>query len=115
MKLFFSILFIGLFMFACESATHIDKEAVIEEKVQERLNSFKRVIMAKCKKAVLEEAGAMADSIILERAKALKDSLPRPLKPSRPEQPDILELKDSLTLAPFLDEVQQKPASETLQ
>lgn len=116
MKAFLFILCLGLFFTTCESATHIDKEAAIEEKVQERLSNYKHIISQKCRKAILEEASAMADSIILERAKILKDSIERPEKPDRPEKPEVLEIKDSLTLAPLFEstDTETKPASSTL-
>jgi len=114
MKIFSILLFLGLFFATCESATHIDKDAVIEEKVQERLDNYKRIIFKKCRNKILEEASVLADSIILERAKMLKDSLQRPPKPTRPEKPALLELKDSLNLAPLFEPANPSTASSTL-
>jgi len=111
---YISLLF--LFMGSCESATHVDKEVAIEEKVQERLAEFKRIITTRCKKKVLEEAEKLADSIILERARLLTDSLAKPDKPSRPEKPETMRIKDSLLqLAPLFDSTQVTTASSTLE
>ncbi len=110
---YISLLFI--FFYSCESATHVDKEEAIEEKVQERLAEFERVITARCQKKILEEAEALADSIILERARLLTDSLTKPEKPGRPERPATMRIKDSLfQLAPLFKETEVVPASSTL-
>lgn len=92
-----------LFFFSCESATHVDIDAVIEEKVQERLDEFERIIMQRCRNRALEEAGDLADSIIIERARLQRDTADRPLKPLRPDQPELKSLEDSLELAPLFD------------
>lgn len=99
----YSILFFSCLLWSCESVTHIDAEAVIEEKVQERLDKFKRILFDKCKKEVLEKAELQADSIIFERAKALRDSIDKPFRPMRPNEPEKLELQDSLELAPLFE------------
>ncbi|WP_020537222.1 hypothetical protein [Lewinella cohaerens] len=101
--LFFLVLFAG-----CESATHVDIDAVIAEKVEERLTEFEAIINRRCLDRALEEAGLLADSIIIEQARRKKDTLDRPLKPLRPDQPELLELKDSLELAPLFDTVTKK-------
>ncbi len=88
----------------------------IEEKVQERLAEFKRVITTRCQKKVLEEAEMLADSIILERARLLTDSLEKPEKPNRPERPETMRVRDSLLrLAPLFDSTQVTTASSTLE
>ena len=101
------LLFLSFFT-ACESATHVDIDAVIAEKVQERLVEFESIINRRCKDRALEEAGLLADSIIIEQARSKKDTLDRPLKPLRPDQPTLLQLKDSLELAPLFDTSTQK-------
>ena len=79
--LFLSAFFLSLL--SCESATHVDIDAVIEEKVQERLDEFERVIMKRCLDRALEEAGTIADSIIIEQARMQKDTSKRPPRPLR--------------------------------
>ena len=95
------LLFFFLGGSACESATHIDVDAVIAEKVQERLTEFKRVLDKRCEDRIMEAAGLLADSMILERARLQKDTLDRPLKPTRPEKPELQVLPDSFRLAPL--------------
>ena len=100
--LFLSAFFLSLL--SCESATHVDIDAVIEEKVQERLDEFERVIMKRCLDRALEEAGTIADSIIIEQARMQKDTSKRPPRPLRPEQPELKSLEDSLELAPLFNQ-----------
>ncbi len=104
--IYLTILFFGLL--SCESATHVDIDAVIEEKVQERLDEFRRVINQRCKDKALEEAGILADSIIIERARLQKDTSERPPRPFRPDQPELMTLEDSLELAPLFDTTLQE-------
>lgn len=97
------VIFILFLFSACESATHVDIDAVIDEKVQERLDEFQRVIMKRCRDRALEEAGDLADSIIIEQAQRLRDTTSRPMRPFRPNQPELKTLEDSLELAPLFD------------
>lgn len=102
-KLYLPLLLLISFSYACESATHVDIDAVIAEKVEERLNEFESIINRRCRERAMEEAGLLADSIIIEQARRKKDTLSRPLRPLRPDQPELLQLKDSLELAPLFD------------
>lgn len=112
---FLSVLLLLALANACESSTHLDIDAVIEEKVQERLDEFQRIIKLRCQIEVLNEAGEIADSIILREARLQKDTLDRPFRPDRPSEPVLKRLEDSLPLAPlFPDSIQLKPASSTL-
>ncbi|MEM1216347.1 MAG: hypothetical protein AAGJ82_11715 [Bacteroidota bacterium] len=100
---------------ACESSTHIDVDAVIMEKVEERLAKFKAVRQERCQARVWEEAGRIADSIILLEARRSKDTLDRPLRPTRPEKPALKTLEDSLELAPlFRDSLPVPPKPKVL-
>lgn len=115
MRILTYISFLFIFFCSCESATHVDKEQAIEEKVEERLAEFKRIITARCRKQILEEAEVLADSIVMERARLLTDSLAKPEKPIRPERPEKMSIKDSLLqLAPIFDGTDIRPASSTL-
>jgi hypothetical protein len=111
------ILILAAVLSACESATHVDIEAVIEENVQERLAEFKRVIDLRCREKMLEEAGLIADSLVLLQARLKKDTLHRPPRPVRPGEPELKTLNDSLPLKPLFEPTikpeRAKPASST--
>ena len=110
---YFTILFLGLL--SCASATHVDIDAVIEEKVQERLDEFREVIMKRCQDKALEEAGLLADSIIIEQARLKKDTTERPPRPLRPDQPEVMTLEDSLELAPLFDTTAQLELKDSIE
>ena len=97
-----SALLLCLF-FSCESSTKIDIDQVIEEKVQERLETYRRIVEGNCAEKAMTEAGRLADSIILERARLQRDTSQRPYRPFRPEEPELKTLKDSLPLRPLFD------------
>lgn len=93
-----------LLLAACKDTSYIDTEKVVAENVQEQLDEYKRVSDRRCLDNILTEAGKIADSIILVRARTMKDTLLRPDRPTRPEKPIILSLEDSLALAPFIQQ-----------
>lgn len=92
-----------IFLTACESSTSIDIDKVIEEKVQERLTTYRNVVDKRCLTTALNYAGGIADSVILERAKLMRDTSGRPIRPPRPGDPEWQALKDSLPLRPLFD------------
>lgn len=103
MRVLYSLLACLLLLAACESSTHVDIDAVIEEKTQERLDEYRYVLDKRCRERALEEAGRQADSIVLAIARAQKDTVARPLRPLRPVRPELQAIEDSLALAPLFD------------
>lgn len=97
-----ALLALLLLLAACESATYVDTDKVIAEKVQEQLDEYRKVNDQRCRDRVLTEAGRIADSVIMVRARLMKDTIQRPLRPTRPEKPTVLTLEDSLALKPLL-------------
>lgn len=81
---------------ACKSQTEVDVDEVIEEKVEERLEEYRTVFFDRCRNEALEEAGRLADSIILDRARRMRDTSGRPARPRRPDTPHLQRLQDSL-------------------
>lgn len=96
-----SALVVILLLSTCESATHIDIDAAINDEVEKRLNNFREARRERCLERVYDEAGQIADSIIMLEARQRKDTLDRPPRPLRPEKPDLKTLEDSLELAPI--------------
>ncbi len=97
-----ALLVLLLLLAACESATYVDTDKVIAEKVQEQLDEYRKVNDQRCRGRVLTEAGRIADSMIMVRARLMKDTIQRPLRPTRPEKPTVLTLEDSLALKPLI-------------
>ena len=104
--IFFVLMLTFSFMMSCERPAEIDIDQVIEEKVQDRLRNFKTVLDRNCMEKVYEDAGKIADSIILEYARQKRDTSQRPPRPIRPEQPELKVLEDTLHLAPLFDTIQ---------
>lgn len=96
---------------ACESEGEKQQfeQMLIEKDVEERLVQYKRILEENCEAKVLEEATRIADSIIIEQARMLKDTLLKPIKPERPGVPEIKTLEDTLKVKPFLP----KPKRDT--
>lgn len=82
-----------------------DREAIIGQALDERVQAFKDKLEQKCHKDAIEEAKEIADSIAFVKAEALMlfDTLSRPEKPTRPIKPARLPLRDSLEVKPLLD------------
>ncbi|MDO8365916.1 MAG: hypothetical protein Q7T20_03900 [Saprospiraceae bacterium] len=80
-----------------------DKEAIVQEKVAERVIAFKEKKSAECLEALLQTAEQTVDSLLLMEAQnSLNDSLTR-LRPGRPFQPQPIQPIDSLTVKPIFD------------
>jgi len=93
------------------TACNQDTEAIVQEKVAERVDAFKTKKSAECMEALLQTAEHTVDSLLLTDAQnALNDSLAR-LRPGRPFQPAAIPPIDSLTVKPIFDGI--KPASRT--
>lgn len=94
-----------IFLSTCESSTSIDIDQVIEDNVQERLDNYRSVVDKRCLTTALDYAGGIADSVILERAKLMRDTTGRPIRPPRPGDPEWKALQDSLPLRPLFDSI----------
>jgi len=77
-------------------------QKMIEEKVEERLRTYRETRMNRCRREAAQEASTIADSILLEQARLTRDTLSKPPKPTKPERPELKTLKDSLKVAPIL-------------
>lgn len=85
---------------ACGSE-EIDLQAVIEARKAERLAGFRANIQNECREKVITAALARADSLLLARARRLRQIAGRPPKPRRPGEPPLKELSSELPLRPL--------------
>ena len=93
-----------LFLFGCQSGPDENRVAVdafVKQEVEKRLATYKKILEQQCRDNVLEEAGRLADSILISEARLKRDSLLKPPKPEKPEKPEIKALKDSISLDPL--------------
>ena len=92
---------LGLLLLAACSPEEIDTQAEIERRAAERLEGFRANIRKECTDRVLETAAARADSLLIARAKRLRQIAGRPPKPRRPGEPPPKELSSELPLRPL--------------
>ena len=84
-----------------QDENRIAVETFLEQQVEERLATYKRILDKQCRDNILEEAGKIADSILIAEARLRRDSMNKPPKPTKPGRPELKKLKDSLTLDPL--------------
>ena len=70
--------------------------------VADKLAAWRGRRLRDCRRRALEEAYAVADSLILDYARERKLMLDRPARPLRPVAPPLLRPSDTLALTPFL-------------
>ena len=111
-KYFFkqAYLAIGCLNLVLLAACFGDTEAIVQQKVSERVTVFKAKKSIECRAALLERAERVVDSLLLTEAQnSLNDSLAR-RRPWRPYQPPAIPPIDSFTVKPIFD--QFRPASQ---
>ena len=115
MKKILTGIWIVLLLVACESEE--DKQALedmlIQQELERRLVSYERIFFNNCEQKAIDEATRIADSIMIERARLLKDTLGKPSKPDRPEKPELRTLEDSIPVRPFLKDSTKKVKRDT--
>ncbi|MEM9889105.1 MAG: hypothetical protein AAF849_24725 [Bacteroidota bacterium] len=88
---------------ACEEKQPvISKKDLIEMEVEKRINRLINNKGERCKQELIDVANTIVDSILIARAKASKDTIPKPPKPFKPDQPDAFLLEDSFAIQPLL-------------
>ena len=97
-----------LFAFSISDKTTPDFQEVIpipplvQQKLTEKLDKFKRTILEKCKREAIEEAEIYVDSLVSEELKLqASDTLSFPAKPVRPGLPEKIILNDSTVIDPI--------------
>lgn len=90
-------------LIACESQDdlQVEVEMLIEQRVQNRKDSYTSTMSGNCERKVLEEANRIVDSIVIAEARLKKDTIPKPPRPDRPPMPEPRELKDTMPVEPL--------------
>lgn len=76
---------------------------MMQELVEKRLSDYKKNKMKTCLKELVETATKEVDSLLIERARLIKNNLEKPLIPEKPEMPEILSPIDSNPVKPILE------------
>lgn len=97
------LLVLVVLCFSCKDNRNANAvEALIKNKLEERLAEYERIRKEKCQEEIMTAASLIVDSILIKEAKASKDTLKRPAKPPKPPKPEIRTLIDSTPIAPIL-------------
>lgn len=77
---------ICLVFIACEHRDEAAIQVLIMEQVEKNVSAFEAQQLARCHKEAMDEALLVADSIVIARALAAKDTsnFKRPIKPKKP-------------------------------
>jgi len=86
-----------------QEPTKDEFDRMIEQEVENRLDHWAEIKRRNCEKALLDEATAIVDSIILEQARQAAAQKEKPPKPAKPLHPEPVELPDSLPLKPIFE------------
>ncbi|MBR9922772.1 MAG: hypothetical protein GYB31_18225 [Bacteroidetes bacterium] len=83
----------------------VSKADLREQRLQSRLENYRKASIEKCLEVIYEDAAAIVDSIMIERARAKRDTIGKPPKPERPDKPEIIPPKDSTPVRPMVDTI----------
>lgn len=97
-------LFVLVMIMGFQKQDFSDREAMIQAKVDERVEEYQRSLLKRCRDKVMKEAGIRVDSILIARSEEIHtvDSIPRPAKPIKPSKPEVPELEASEPILPIL-------------
>lgn len=92
----FALILLGL---AFQNPT--SKSEIIREKVKTSVLNFKMAQLKDCEDRILEKAGNIVDSLLIERARLQKDTISKPPRPNKPDKPNQISPKDSTPVGPL--------------
>ena len=75
----------------------------MQERIDNKLASWRKSFEDKCKRDILELATEIVDSTLIANARAKKDTVGRPDKPLKPNDPNFIPPKDSIPIAPLIN------------
>lgn len=86
---------------------------LMQEELESRIQNFRKEQWAACRRRALEAASRQVDSLIIDWAKANRDTFGRPPRPEKPLPPEPLLPKDSTPVRPLFNGGQSPPADTT--
>ena len=103
---YITIAITGLFI-SCEQRDEMAVQALIKEQVASNVEVFRNRRIQICHREAMAEAVYIADSMVIARALALKDTSQfiRPLKPAKPT---MIIPKDDTPVVPLFEEGKEK-------
>lgn len=101
-RVLFIILIINIFS-ACDPPKGKTKSEVIEERIAHRMSNWLHTYNKKCREEALDAAAIIVDSTLIVNARRHKDTLNRPPRPMKPDNPNFVAPEDSIPIAPLVD------------
>ncbi|HHM21862.1 MAG TPA: hypothetical protein ENJ20_07540 [Bacteroidetes bacterium] len=86
---------------ACKKPPSKTKAQVIQERLNQRLERWRKGMQRNCKNKIMETASAIADSTLLSNARLQRDTSGIPSIPPRPKLPDFTPPKDTTPVKPI--------------
>ena len=80
-----------------------EQDRLMAEHIEKRRSDFINNAQKKCEREFFQKAGEIVDSILLIDAKSRLDTIPKPVKVTKPEKPQIKAFNDSSRLEPLFD------------
>lgn len=93
--------FAALFFLLLAFQEPITRQQLIKEKIDGYVNNYRKTQEEKCRNEILERAGFIVDSLLIDRARSEKDTISKPPRPIKPDTPDRKRPKDSTAVAPL--------------
>jgi len=96
--------FVLLLMLGFQEQDFSDREALMQVKVDERVEDYRLGLLRRCRDKVMKEAGIRVDSILILRSAEIYtvDSIPRPTRPIKPDKPEVPLLDKSEPIVPII-------------
>ena len=93
-----NILFVLLIVvcFSCKKKEEIPKSQVIQERLEAKVEKWKKTVTVKCRNDALDRAAEIVDSTLIANAKATRDTTGRPEIPDKPFEPEVEIPEDSI-------------------
>lgn len=98
---------------ACGGPPSKTKEQVVQERLNERLATWRATTLDKCRMEVLDAAAAIVDSTLLTDARLKRDLSGLPNVPGRPTRPGFEAPEDTTPIAPLLQFILDSLLSDT--
>lgn len=81
------------------------KQQLMDEAIQEKMDSYTKTLLKRCEKDVQERALEIVDSLLLLEAQfKTVDTFERPPKPNKPSRPAVKLAKDTSDVEPLFDD-----------
>jgi len=98
------ILILFLVLSSCRGDRKALVDPIIQMRIESRVKEFQDLEYQKCREKILEQAIQKVDSLLRENPVMIHiDTMGRPKKPQKPQEPTLLIPKDTVPLKPLIN------------